>query len=61
MPRAQTLDISVPKGFIEAAEAAICHFDPDRFALLYRILWRLQAERSFCRCDRILTSPILFA
>lgn len=46
MPRAQTLDISVPKGFIEAAEAAICHFDPDRFALLYRILWRLQAERS---------------
>lgn len=46
MPRAQTLDISVPKGFIEAAEAAICHSDPDRFALLYRILWRLQAERS---------------
>lgn len=36
----------VPKGFIEAAEAAICHSDPDRFSLLYRILWRLQGERA---------------
>jgi DNA polymerase len=39
-------DIAVPKSFIEAAEAAICHSDSDRFALLYRILWRLQAERA---------------
>ncbi len=39
-------DIAVPKSFIEAAEAAICHSDADRFALLYRILWRLQAERA---------------
>ncbi len=38
--------ISVPKSFIEAAEAAVCHSDPDRFSLLYRILWRLQHERS---------------
>ncbi|MFN3502319.1 MAG: DUF4130 domain-containing protein, partial [Allorhizobium sp.] len=38
--------IVVPKGFIEAAEAAICHSDPDRFSLLYRILWRLQGERA---------------
>ncbi|MFL0694554.1 MAG: UdgX family uracil-DNA binding protein, partial [Agrobacterium tumefaciens] len=37
---------AVPKGFIEAAEAAICHTDPDRFSLLYRILWRLQTERA---------------
>lgn len=42
----QSLDITVPKGFIEAAEAAICHTDPARFSLLYRILWRLQAERA---------------
>jgi len=35
-------DMVVPKGFIEAAETAICHSDPDRFSLLYRILWRLQ-------------------
>ncbi|MCC8932058.1 UdgX family uracil-DNA binding protein [Rhizobium sp. 'Codium 1'] len=39
-------DMVVPKGFIEAAETAICHSDPDRFSLLYRILWRLQEERS---------------
>lgn len=39
-------DHVVPKGFIEAAEAAICHCDPDRFALLYRVLWRLQEERN---------------
>ncbi|NBB50676.1 UdgX family uracil-DNA binding protein [Rhizobium sp. CRIBSB] len=37
-------DIVVPKDFIDAAEAAICHSDRDRFALLYRILWRLQTE-----------------
>ncbi|KPF45453.1 UdgX family uracil-DNA binding protein [Rhizobium sp. AAP43] len=35
----------VPKAFIDAAGAAICHSDPERFSLLYRILWRLQRER----------------
>ncbi len=39
-------EMIVPKSFIEAAEAAICHSDPDRFSLLYRILWRLQGERN---------------
>lgn len=34
----------VPKAFPERVEAAICHSDPDRFALLYRLLWRLQDE-----------------
>ena len=38
-------DVAVPKNFIEAAEAAICHSDPQRFSLLYRILWRLQEDR----------------
>lgn len=38
-------DVAVPKSFIEAAEAAICHSDPQRFSLLYRILWRLQEDR----------------
>jgi DNA polymerase len=37
---------SVPKGFLEAAEAAICHSDPSRFGLLYRLLWRIGEERS---------------
>lgn len=35
---------SVPKDFISEAELAICHSDPERFALLYRILWRLCHE-----------------
>jgi uracil-DNA glycosylase len=36
---------TVPPRFIELAEAAICHSDPERFALLYRLLYRLQKAR----------------
>lgn len=36
----------VPKQFLALAAAAICHSDPDRFALLYCLLWRLQKERT---------------
>jgi probable DNA metabolism protein len=35
----------VPKAFINLAEAVICHSDPGRFDLLYRVLVRLQTER----------------
>ena len=35
---------TVPPRFIEWGEAAICHTDPERFALLYRVLWRLQKD-----------------
>ncbi len=38
--------ISVPAAFLPLAEAVICHSDPARFALLYRLLWRLQKDRS---------------
>ena len=31
----------VPRGFMDLAEVAIRHRDPERFALLYRVLWRL--------------------
>lgn len=37
---------TVPPRFVELAEAAICHRDPERFALLYRLLWRLQKDRT---------------
>ncbi len=37
--------IVVPKAFVELAEALICHSDPARFDLAYRLLWRLQTER----------------
>ena len=30
----------VPRRFVELAEAAACHADPERWSLLYRLLWR---------------------
>ena len=30
----------VPRRFVELAEAGACHADPERWALLYRLLWR---------------------
>jgi DNA polymerase len=30
----------VPRRFVELAEAAACHADPERWGLLYRLLWR---------------------
>lgn len=37
--------VTVPRAFPELAEQVICHSDPQRFGLLYRLLWRLQVER----------------
>jgi DNA polymerase len=37
---------SVPPVFIRLAEAVICHSDPTRFALLYRMLFRLLHDRN---------------
>ncbi|MCZ7447745.1 UdgX family uracil-DNA binding protein [Agrobacterium rhizogenes] len=38
--------VSVPASFIALAQAIICHSDPGRFALLYRLLWRLRRDRA---------------
>jgi DNA polymerase len=35
---------NVPAKFVELARAAILHRDPERFALLYRLLWRLAGD-----------------
>jgi DNA polymerase len=43
-PRAPAL--TVPRAFMDLADAVICHSAPARFALLYRLLWRLQGERA---------------
>ena len=32
---------AVPSGFLALAEAVLCHRDPQRHALLYRLLWRM--------------------
>jgi DNA polymerase len=37
---------SVPKAFIDLAKAAICHSDPQRFALLYTMLWKIKGNRN---------------
>ena len=34
------------RAFLDLAKAASCHSDPERFALLYRLLWRLQSSPS---------------
>ena len=34
----------VPRGFLDLAETVICHSDPARFGLLYRLLLRLQDD-----------------
>lgn len=37
---------TVPATFLTLADAVICHCDPTRFGLLYRLLWRVQGERA---------------
>ena len=35
----------VPRAFINMAKSVICHSDPERFALLYAMLWKLRSNR----------------
>lgn len=44
-PPCEDWPVTVSRRFLEAAEAAICHADPGRFDLLYRIALRLQEEK----------------
>jgi probable DNA metabolism protein len=37
---------TAPRAFVELAQDVICHRDPERFGLLYRLLWRLQDRAS---------------
>ena len=43
-PPADARQVRASKAFMQAAKTAICHSDPDRFGLLYRLLWRLQGN-----------------
>jgi DNA polymerase len=42
---AATHAFTVPRAFIDLAQYVVCHRDPERWALLYRLLHRLRAER----------------
>ena len=39
-----TDELKVPRAFVELAHKVSLHSDPARFALLYRLLWRLRTE-----------------
>ncbi len=40
----RTRTFNVPAKFVELAQSAILHRDPERFAILYRLLWRLRGN-----------------
>ena len=42
----------VPAGFVALCETSLLHRDPQRFALMYRLLWRLRHEPGFW-CDEL--------
>jgi uracil-DNA glycosylase len=44
-PAADVPAVTVPRAFMQLAETALLHSDPQRFAYLYRLLWRLQVDR----------------
>lgn len=49
-PSCEPATFSVPAAFMPLAEDVICHSDPERFALLYQLLWRVvQGERALLR------------
>ncbi len=43
-PRSDARPVRASRAFVQLAKSALCHSDPDRFALLYRLLWRLQSN-----------------
>jgi len=44
LPDAPEGTFNVPAKFVELAHSAILHCDPERFAILYRLLWRLRGN-----------------
>jgi DNA polymerase len=45
MPPTSTEELRVPRAFLELAELAALHSDPQRFDLLYELLFRLKSSR----------------
>ncbi|MBA2770565.1 MAG: UdgX family uracil-DNA binding protein [Sphingomonas sp.] len=54
-PRAPSFP--VPRAFVDLAQSVVCHSDPERFALLYSMLWRLRTDRG-AMADR--ADPLLY-
>jgi uracil-DNA glycosylase len=49
LPPAGGGELRVARSFVDRAEAVVCHRDSDRFAFLYRVLWRMQHEPDLAR------------
>ena len=47
LPEADAPVGTVPRQFIDLAGSVIQHSSPDRFGVLYRVLWRLQSDPTF--------------
>lgn len=45
LPVVESSAFNVPAAFPELATNVVCHSDPERFARLYAMLWRLQTEK----------------
>lgn len=49
-PPRPSVPVIVPEEFVRRARRVVCHRDPDRLDLLYRVLWRItHGERSFLK------------
>ena len=46
VPQPTGVTFAVPRSFVELAQTVACHSDPERFALLYAMLWRLRSNRN---------------
>ncbi len=44
LPQSAAAPVAVPAAFLALCESVVLHRDPQRFALLYRLLWRLARE-----------------
>jgi len=44
LPSSKNRNFKIPKTFLDIAECVVCHKNDDRYALLYRLLWRLVHE-----------------
>ena len=44
LPPAPSRPLTVPRSWMELAEKALLHCAPERFGVLYRLLWRMQHE-----------------
>jgi len=44
-PQPKGNGFAVPRAFVDLAKSVVCHSHPERFALLYALLWKLRSNR----------------